>query len=398
MQGTPRQPLGKVAPLQRRPVIIDPAATYPQIAARSFGKGTFHQPPLLGSEITWQKPYLVKAGDILISNIKAWEGAVAVVAPEDDGRFGSHRYLTCVPIENIVVAEFVCFYLLSQEGLRRLGEASPGSADRNRTLNTQGLLKIPIPVPPIETQRRIVARIEDLAGRISEVKSLRSQAMKEFDALHSSIHASLFQAEGWSASPLGEVVGRENFRNGKSPKVATANDAVRCLRLSSLQAGLIDVSDSKPVEISLAEARAFFIHAGDVFVMRGNGSKDLVGRAGYAKQTAPTTIFPDLLIKVPLKREVLLPEFFVAYWNSPKMRQRIEDVAKTGAGIWKINQAHLASLPVPVPPIRDQEKVVRRIAEFSELLTSSWREHTEIAPKLDALLPSILERAFRGEL
>ena len=52
--------------------------SYPQIAGRAFGRGTFHKPALEGSEVTWEKPFRVEAGDILISNIKAWEGAIAV--------------------------------------------------------------------------------------------------------------------------------------------------------------------------------------------------------------------------------------------------------------------------------------------------------------------------------
>ncbi len=68
----PRMTMRVVAPLNRRPAIIDTEKNYPQVSVRSFGRGTFHKPPLAGNEITWQKPFLVKAGDILISNIKAW--------------------------------------------------------------------------------------------------------------------------------------------------------------------------------------------------------------------------------------------------------------------------------------------------------------------------------------
>ncbi len=71
-ENAPRRRFGDVAPLTRRPATVDPAVAYPQISVRSFGRGAFHNPPLLGSEITWQKPHLVKSGDILISNIKAW--------------------------------------------------------------------------------------------------------------------------------------------------------------------------------------------------------------------------------------------------------------------------------------------------------------------------------------
>jgi type I restriction enzyme S subunit len=148
----PRRCLGEIAPLTRRPATIDPFQEYPQVSVRSFGRGTFHNPPLKGSEITWEKPHLVKAGDILISNIKAWEGAIAVAKPEDDGRYGSHRYLTYVPVPRIATARFICFFLLTPEGLHHVGEASPGSADRNRTTSAKALLEIPVPLPSYEQQ------------------------------------------------------------------------------------------------------------------------------------------------------------------------------------------------------------------------------------------------------
>jgi type I restriction enzyme S subunit len=174
-QGAARLPLKEVAPLIRRPARIAPTKEYPGISVRSFGRGTFHNPPLPGGEITWQKLYEVKSGDILVSNIKAWEGAISVAGPEDDGRFGSHRYLTFVPIEHVATARFVCFYLLSREGLRMVGEASPGSADRNRTTSSKAMLEIPIPVPSIERQRWFGSIHE----KMEEICELQDQISKD---------------------------------------------------------------------------------------------------------------------------------------------------------------------------------------------------------------------------
>lgn len=158
----PRQLLGEVAPLDRRPAVVDVDASFPQVSVRSFGRGTFHKLPLLGSEITWQKPHLVKAGDILVSNIKAWEGAIAVAGEDDDGRYGSHRYLTFVPVDGVATANFLCFYLLSPEGLFHVGEASPGSADRNRTLNSKKILEISVPLPPYADQLKFDALLQQV--------------------------------------------------------------------------------------------------------------------------------------------------------------------------------------------------------------------------------------------
>jgi type I restriction enzyme S subunit len=181
--GAPRRPLGEVAPLNRRPVTVEAEKSYPQIAVRSFGRGAFHKPPLIGSEVTWEKPFLVKTGDILVSNIKAWEGALAVARPEDDGRFGSHRYLTCVPNEGVATALFVCFHLLSPEGLSEIGEASPGSADRNRTLSAKAFMRMPIPLPEYSKQ----LWFDSLCREVDALRQLQTETAAELDAMLPSI-------------------------------------------------------------------------------------------------------------------------------------------------------------------------------------------------------------------
>lgn len=171
--------LGEVAPLERRPVVVGEAENYPQVSVRSFGRGTFHKPPLAGSEITWEKPFRVEQGDLLISNIKAWEGAIAVARDVDHGRFASHRYLTCVPKPGVVTAQYICFYLLTAEGLHHVGEASPGSADRNRTLGAKALQNIPVPLPSFEHQRWF----DTLRAEIDGARRIQAEVSLHRDAL-----------------------------------------------------------------------------------------------------------------------------------------------------------------------------------------------------------------------
>ena len=175
----PRRPMRQVAPLVRRPIEIDPDQMYRQVAVRSFGRGAFQRPPFKGSEVTWQRHFLVREGDILVSNIKAWEGAVAVASAENDGSVGSHRYLTCVPVAGVATARFICFHLLTAEGLHALGEGSPGSADRNRTLSSSALLSISIPVPTFEDQ----LWFGSIADEVDCVERLRNEMLTALDAL-----------------------------------------------------------------------------------------------------------------------------------------------------------------------------------------------------------------------
>lgn len=73
----------EIAPLVRRIVEIEPDAMYPELGLRSYGKGTFHKPAIMGSELGGKRIYRIEAGDVVFSNVFSWEGAVAVARPED---------------------------------------------------------------------------------------------------------------------------------------------------------------------------------------------------------------------------------------------------------------------------------------------------------------------------
>jgi len=96
-----------------------------------------------------------------------------------------------VPLRGVANARFVCFHLLTPEGLYAVGEASPGSADRNRTLNAEGFLKIPIPVPEYEKQQWF----EALYSEVERMKQLHAETVNELDALVPSILDKAFRGE-----------------------------------------------------------------------------------------------------------------------------------------------------------------------------------------------------------
>ena len=195
--GAPYRPMSVVAPLIRRPVEVSPDERYPELGVRSFGRGTFHKPSLVGSRLTWQKLFLIQEGDLVFSNIKAWEGAFAVAQTEDHNRVGSHRYLTCVPVEGLTTASFIWFYLQSQEGLEKVAVASPGSADRNRTLGQKALGAIEVPVPSLNRQRWF----DRLQRQVHQVEILRESAREDIEAL---LPATLHEAfSGEDVSMLG---------------------------------------------------------------------------------------------------------------------------------------------------------------------------------------------------
>ena len=186
IKGAPRRPIEEVAPLVRRSVDVQPDGNYPELGVRSFGRGTFHKPALDGVTVGTKRLYLIREGDLLFNIVFAWEGAVAVARPEDDGRVGSHRFLTCVPHPTIATPNFLRFYFLTHKGMEKLSEASPGGAGRNRTLGLKKLSVIRIPTPEIGWQhwfdglRRLVwMRGELRTGVKGEMNALLSATLHE---------------------------------------------------------------------------------------------------------------------------------------------------------------------------------------------------------------------------
>lgn len=173
----PCRPMAEVAPLVRREVEIELEGSYPELGIRSFGKGTFHKPPLDGAEVGSKRLFCIESGDLLFSNVFAWEGAIAVAQPEDTGRFGSHRFMSCVADRRIASADFLRYYFLADEGMEKIGKASPGGAGRNRTLGLEKLMAIEVPVPSLETQQAFDA----LQVKVAELKA-RHTAIREANA------------------------------------------------------------------------------------------------------------------------------------------------------------------------------------------------------------------------
>ncbi len=190
-EGAKFSPMSEVAPLVRRKVEVVPDDKYPELGVRSFGKGTFFKPALPGSEVGNKKLYRIEEDDLIFQIVFAWEGAVAVAKPEDTGRVGSHRFLTCVPKESAATSNYLRYYFLSPEGLEKLGKASPGGAGRNRTLAMKALAAIEVPVPPIEQQKHF----DLICKKFENAKQLQAQTRGELDALLPSVLDKAFRGE-----------------------------------------------------------------------------------------------------------------------------------------------------------------------------------------------------------
>jgi len=185
------KPLDEVAPQLRRPVSVEAGKNYPELGIRSFGKGTFHKPAIAAEHLGSKRIYHIHPGDLIFSNVFGWEGAVAVVKPEDAGRVGSHRFITCVPKANVATTPFLYFHFTTEQGLHDLGDASPGGAGRNRTLGLTALGNIRVPVPDYDKQV-VFTRLWE---KVEITRRLQAELAADLAAYVPSLLAKAFRGE-----------------------------------------------------------------------------------------------------------------------------------------------------------------------------------------------------------
>lgn len=199
--------IGEILKLRREPVVIEADVEYSRIGIYSWGKGFLHRPPVPGAEMGSLRYFTFPEGALVLSNIQAWEAAVAVSGPGERGYVASNRFLPYVPVENSAVSvDYLLHYFLSEEGLALLRRASPGTQVRNRTLGHKLFEDIEVPLPASIEQYRVAKHLRRM-GHVS-VRSLID------DAAHAHRIAMLLEGAVDRVSksvshPLGALLERE---------------------------------------------------------------------------------------------------------------------------------------------------------------------------------------------
>ena len=72
--------------------------------------------------------------------------------------------------------------------------------------------------------------------------------------------------------------------------------------------------------------------------------------------------------------------------------------AKITFRLTELNLTDLRRVPVPLPGLQEQRRIVAYLDGLQAKVDALKRFQAETAAELDALLPSVLDRAFKGEL
>jgi type I restriction enzyme S subunit len=155
-----------------------PSTPYLGIGLRSHGKGTFLKHDEQPEKNSMDNFYVVRPNDLIVNITFAWEQAIAIVRPEDDGALASHRFPTYTFIEDKGHPDFFRFYILQPRMKFMLQMISPGGAGRNRVMSKSDFIKLEFLLPDYKEQTAIAQVLQAADKEISLLKA-KSEKLRE---------------------------------------------------------------------------------------------------------------------------------------------------------------------------------------------------------------------------
>jgi len=339
---------------------------------------------------------LVRPGDLVLSGINAAKGAIAIFDPKAiEPVAATIHYGAYIPDYSRVDVGFLWWMLRSQFFQELLHEYMPGGIKTE--LKAKRLLPVPVPLPPLAEQRQVVTWIEELAAKIHEAKIFRVQSTEETELLIKTALGRLEQ-ELSTDGVLGDIL-LAPPRNGWSAKCDNAEDGTPVLSLGAITGFRYRSSEFKRTSLQASSAGHFWLKTNDLLITRSN-TLELVGHAAIYNGSPSPCIYPDLMMRLDINGAIV-ERRFVWYWlQSPSCRDFIALNAKgTSPTMKKISQSTVMAIPFPAStPLPEQRRIVMELDVLQAEVDALKHIQTETAAELNALLPSILDRAFKGEL
>jgi type I restriction enzyme S subunit len=200
---------------------------------------------------------------------------------------------------------------------------------------------------------------------------------------------------GWTWATLGDLA--TSMRNGVyKPASEYCSDGTVTLRMYNISAGRLVLRDLMRVRLNPDEQANYGLVEGDILVNRVN-SPELVGKACVIPANAGPLAFESKNIRVRPCQGISSP--LVNYWlNSTRIRRHFTEECKATTGMATVDQGQLAALPVPLPPINEQKRIVAKVEALQARSDAAKEALDAIPPLLEKFRQSVLAAAFRGEL
>ena len=316
-------------------------------------------------------------GSVLIAMYGATIGKVGILGIPSTT---NQACCACVP-EDFVDNKYLFYFLLSQR--KRFVSMGAGGAQPNISKNK--IINFPFPLPAIEEQRRIVAKLEELLPLIDEYGRDQERLEKinkdfpfqmEKSLLQEAISGKLVpqRDDEPEVGQLGEAPDEAPFEipkkwkwvtlNSLSKRIhygytaaATTTGKVHLLRITDVKDGTVDWNDVPYCNISREDAEKYKLFLGDILIARTGGT---IGKSFLVNSPVPDSVFASYLIRAIPDLSVVLPKYLMFFLRSSTYWDQLATSSR-GTGQPNVNATSLGLLKIPLPPLAEQKRIVAKL-------------------------------------
>jgi type I restriction enzyme S subunit len=275
---------------------------------------------------------------------------------------------------------------------------------------TQAAMRgIPVPLAPLIEQRRIAAKLDTTLAAVDACRQRLDGVAAILKRFRQAVLATATSGEltrEWREErgkqdstekvSLGEVI--LEMRNGLSPKPTMSPPGTKILRIGAVRSGSVDWEDYRYLDLSAQEIKAFKLQLDDLLFTRYNGTLEFVGVCARVGDLYDEYVYPDKLIRARCDLGRALPAYVEITFGADNVRSQVEGCVKSSAGQKGISGADLKGIRFSLPPIEEQQEIVRRAQHLFTLADQLEARLTSARKIVDRLTPALLAKAFRGEL
>ncbi len=401
--------LGEVCEVNpRRPPKLqrddDASTTFVPMRAVDEGSGTVPRPEIVPYKVVKRGYTFFKEGDVLFAKITPCmqNGKHFIARGLIDGiGFGSTEFHVIHPAGQIL-AEWIHLYLRQSVILERAKASFTGSAGQQRVPDTF-LRELWIPLPPLEEQRRIVARVEALMERVREARALRAKALEETEQLMPAVLAELFPRPdeplppNWRWVRLGDVCEHQNGVWGNDPLQEPIFPVVRSTEICGF---VLDPLRAAVRSVPSDVALRYELRDGDILLNRSSGSPHLVGWPAIFQHPKDSRkyLFSNFMLRLRTRKDIALPWFVLYYLHSPIARSVYLQSQDTTSGLRNLRVREFMAQPLPLPPLEEQRRIMAYLDAVHARVKALKQAQSATEAELQRLEQAILDKAFRGEL
>jgi type I restriction enzyme S subunit len=332
-----------------------------------------------------QKSRLVEEGDFIMSNSMSF-GRPYIMKTK--GAIHDGWLLMRSKYED-VDKEFFYHLLSSNYMYQQFKAKASGTTVKNLNI---GLVKTTnIPLPPLQEQKRIVAKLDTLFAKIDQAIALHQQNIDEAEGFMGSVLNEVFEElEGeYESKPLGELTKTTSGGTPRRDEKSYWGGTIGWLKSGELNNGYVTEVQEFITEEGLQKSSAKLFPKGTLLIAMYGAT---VGKLAILDIETTTN---QAICGVLNDKQLFETKYMFYFFQKSKEKMLLDS---TGGAQPNISQTYLKLLPIVYPPLKTQQKTVQYLDQLSQKTETLKQVQTQKMESLKALKASLLDRAFRGEI